>query len=83
MAKDHNAVAFFASSIDGGILIMAGDSAVKSGVDAGGLAAELAKFLSGKGGGKKDLGQGRVPPSSLGDFEHAAVRLKGILKAIS
>jgi len=83
VAKDPNAVAFFASSIDGGVLVMAGDSAIKSGADAGRIAAELAKSMSGKGGGKQDLGQGRVPLSSLGDFESAAVRLKGILKAIS
>ncbi|MEM2126408.1 MAG: alanine--tRNA ligase-related protein, partial [Candidatus Methanosuratincola sp.] len=83
VAKDPDAVAFFASSIDGGLLVIAGDSAVKSGVDAGRLAAELASSLSGKGGGKQDLGQGRVPLSSIGDFDRAAVRLKGILKSIS
>ncbi|MEJ5292385.1 MAG: alanine--tRNA ligase [Candidatus Methanosuratincola sp.] len=83
VVKDPSAVAYFASSIDGGLLVMAGDSAVRSGVNAGALAAELSKSMSGKGGGKQDLGQGRVPLSSLKDFDLSAVRLKGILKAIS
>lgn len=36
-----------------GVLVMAGDSAIKSGADAGRIAAELAKSMSGKGGGSR------------------------------
>ncbi|MBC7120935.1 MAG: alanine--tRNA ligase [Candidatus Methanosuratus sp.] len=83
VSRDPDAVVFLASLTDGGLLVMAGNSAVRAGVDAGRIAADLSKSLSGKGGGKQDLGQGKVPTSSLSGFDDVAVRLKGILKAIS
>ncbi|MDI9644924.1 MAG: alanine--tRNA ligase [Candidatus Verstraetearchaeota archaeon] len=80
--RDPSAVVFLASAVDGSLVVMAGELAVASGVDAGRLVSEAAKQISGKGGGKQDLGQGRAPASSLKNFDCASTRLKGILLGI-
>ena len=43
------------------LIIMAGEDAVKTGVDCGAMAAEAARVVGGGGGGKPDMGQGGGP----------------------
>jgi len=53
------------------IVVMAGEEAVKAGVDCGAIAAEAARVIGGGGGGKPDIGQGGGPKT---DFLVAALK---------
>lgn len=47
------------------IIVMAGDAAVRAGIDCGAVAAEASKVIGGGGGGKPHLGQGGGPRREL------------------
>ncbi len=47
------------------IVVMAGDAAVKAGIDCGAVTAEASKAVGGGGGGKPHLGQGGGPKKEL------------------
>ena len=70
------AVVMLASEVDGSLLVLAGYDAIKSGIDAGVLAREAALQLKGRGGGKPDIGQGRVPVLELENFGDAVSKVK-------
>lgn len=59
---DKSLVAVLGSSTETAkVIVMAGEEAVKAGVDAGKIAAEAAKVVGGGGGGRPELGQGGGP----------------------
>ncbi|MGQ9787913.1 MAG: alanine--tRNA ligase [Candidatus Hadarchaeaceae archaeon] len=59
---DKSMVAVLGSRTDGAkVIVMAGEEAVKVGVDAGKIAAGAAGVVGGGGGGRPDLGQGGGP----------------------
>lgn len=59
ISNDKSLVAVLGSVTDmARVIVMAGEEAVKGGVDAGEIAAEAAKVIGGGGGGKPELGQG-------------------------
>ncbi|MGC8817054.1 MAG: alanine--tRNA ligase [Candidatus Hadarchaeum sp.] len=61
-AADRSVVAVLGSATDTArVIAMAGEEAVKAGVDCGAIAAEAARILGGGGGGKPELGQGGGP----------------------
>jgi alanyl-tRNA synthetase len=82
VAVDPWLVVLFASKSDGSILIVAGAETVSSGFNAGKAIAEAASALRGKGGGKPDLGQGKVPLEELRRFGEAASKVKAALQDI-
>lgn len=70
--QDKSLVVVLGSSNDMARLIaMAGEEAVKSGVDCGAIAAEASRVIGGGGGGKPEMGQGG---GSKTDFLIAAFR---------
>ncbi|MGA2574349.1 MAG: alanine--tRNA ligase [Candidatus Methanomethylicaceae archaeon] len=74
-----SAVAILASKADGSVVILAGAEALKAGADAGRLAGEFTLLLNGRGGGRSDVGQGRVPPAELEKFAVALSKVKASL----
>ncbi|MEM4187585.1 MAG: alanine--tRNA ligase [Candidatus Hadarchaeum sp.] len=71
-SNDKSLVAVLGSVTDmARVIVMAGEDAVKFGVDAGKIAAEAAKIVGGGGGGKPELGQGGGPK---GDSLAAALK---------
>lgn len=73
-------VVILASRMDGALIVLAGPDAVKAGSNAGVLAREIALLLKGRGGGKPDIGQGRVPINELDGFDAAVQKLKPMLE---
>jgi len=60
------------------LVVMVGGEAIKVGVDAGKLAYEVAKAGEGKGGGKKDFGQGgNLNPKKVFEALKAAEKILG------
>jgi alanyl-tRNA synthetase len=76
-------VVILASAKDGAIIVLAGLDAVKAGSNAGTLAREIALLLKGKGGGRPDIGQGRVPVSELHGFDSAVQGLRPLLESLT
>jgi alanyl-tRNA synthetase len=64
-------VVVLASAVDGSIVMIAGADAIKSGADAGALIGLVASSLKGRGGGKPDMGRGKVPCAELRRFDAA------------
>lgn len=83
VAKEPSLVAVFASRSDGSVIVMAGEQAVKGGFSAGRAMGEVASVLNGKGGGKPDLGQGRVPVAELARFREASSRVKAAMEKLN
>ena len=76
------AVVLFASKTDGSIVVMTGADAIKTGANAGKIAEAITTTLKGRGGGKPDMGQGRVPLAELDRFGVATSKVKAILEDI-
>ena len=76
------AVVLFASKTDGNIVVMTGADAIKAGANAGKIAEAFTLALKGRGGGKPEVGQGRVPPTELNRFGDAVSKVRTILEDI-
>lgn len=76
------AVALFASRADGSIVVMIGADAMKAGANSGKIAEAVTATLRGRGGGKPDVGQGRVPPAELDRLGEAVSKVKALLEDI-
>jgi len=83
VAKEPSLVALLASKADGSVVVMAGDAAVKGGFSAGKAMGDVASALKGKGGGKPDLGQGRVPAAELARFAEASSRVRAAMESLN
>lgn len=83
VASEPSLVALLASKADGSVAVMAGDAVVKRGFSAGRAMADVAAILNGKGGGKQDIGQGRVPPSELGRFAEASSKVREAMESLN
>lgn len=77
---EPSSVAILASKADGSVVVLAGDSAIKAGADAGKITGEFTKLLNGRGGGKSNVGQGRVLPSDLEKFGETLSKVKPSLQ---
>jgi alanyl-tRNA synthetase len=77
-----SAVALFASRADGSVLVMTGTVAMGAGASAGKIAEKVTALLKGRGGGKPDVGQGRVPQTELNRFGEAVSKVKTVLEDI-
>jgi len=72
IAEDKGLVVALGSGGDmARVIVMAGEEAVKAGVNCGEMAAEAARIIGGGGGGKPDMGQGGGPKA---DFVIAALK---------
>ncbi|MGC8935970.1 MAG: alanine--tRNA ligase [Candidatus Methanomethylicaceae archaeon] len=80
--KDPNSLALIVSSTDGSVVSMAGESAVKKGINAGKITEAFTKLMGGRGGGRPDVGQGMVPLESLGRFEESSQSIKNIIESL-
>lgn len=78
-----SSVVVLASIADGSVVVIIGTEALKAGLDAGRLAAEFTKALGGRGGGRNDMGQGRVEPRELSRMAEGLSRVKAILVGTS
>ncbi len=83
VAKEPSLVALLASKSEGSVVVMAGDLAVKGGFSAGKAMGEVALLLKGKGGGKPDLGQGRVPVAELAGFAKASSKVRSAMEKLN
>ncbi|HPC27126.1 MAG TPA: alanine--tRNA ligase [Candidatus Methanomethylicus sp.] len=83
VASEPSLVALLASKADGSVVVMAGDAAVKGGFSAGRAMAEVAAVLKGKGGGKPDLGQGRVPLVEMERFAEASSKVRAAMESLN
>ncbi len=83
VASEPSLVALLASKADGSVVVMAGDAVVKRGFSAGRAMADVASILNGKGGGKPDIGQGRVQPAELGRFAEASSKVKEAMESLN
>ena len=73
-------VAVMASTVEGRLVVVAGDEAARRGVHAGRLASLLASKAGGKGGGKPTIGQaGNLNPELL---REALTQAEGLLKEV-
>jgi len=70
------------SKADNSVLLMAGEWAVNRGFNAGKALAMAASSLGGKGGGKPDIGQGRIPAEGERRLSEAALLVKGMLEKL-
>ncbi len=77
--KKRDAIVLLASRADGSVVSMAGDEAIKKGVNAGKITEAFTKSLEGRGGGRPDVGQGRVPLEGLGRFDSAIQHIKSLI----
>ncbi len=76
-------VVLLVSMTDGSVVVIVGLDALRAGVDAGRLTAEFTKALGGRGGGKNDMGQGRVSPKALGSMAEGLSRVKDLLTGVA
>jgi alanyl-tRNA synthetase len=76
-------VVILVSITDGSVVVITGLDALKAGLDAGRLTAEFTKALDGRGGGRNDMGQGRVDPKELGRMAEGLSRVKDLLTGVS
>ncbi|MDD1776309.1 MAG: alanine--tRNA ligase [Candidatus Methanomethylicus sp.] len=84
VAQEPWLVLLMASKIDGSFILITGSEAMNNGLNAGKILGEVMILLKGKGGGKPDLGQGRVPLTELDRFDEAAAKVKAaVLDVIS
>ena len=74
-----SSVVILASITDGSVVVIIGLEALKAGLDAGRLTGEFTKALGGRGGGRNDMGQGRVEPRELSRIADGLSRVKDIL----
>ncbi|MEM4234838.1 MAG: alanine--tRNA ligase-related protein, partial [Candidatus Methanomethylicaceae archaeon] len=81
--KDPNALAILVSSADGSVICMAGESATGRGLNAGKITEAFTKSMGGRGGGKPDVGQGRIPLESLERFEQSIQSIKNIIEGLN
>ncbi|MGQ9759738.1 MAG: alanine--tRNA ligase [Candidatus Methanomethylicaceae archaeon] len=81
--KKTDALVILVSSADGSVVSMAGEEAVKKGAHAGKVAEVLTKSLGGKGGGRPDVGQGRIPLEGLDYFTSAVQQIKNIIEGLN
>ncbi len=72
-------VVILVSSTDGSVVVITGRDALRAGLDAGRLTGEFTRALSGRGGGRDDMGQGRVDPKELVRIEEGLLRVKDLL----
>ncbi len=78
---DPDLVVALASAADGSIVVVAGGSAVRNGANAGRLAGSITRSMGGRGGGRDDIGQGKVDPSNLTKFGEVISDLKRAMRA--
>jgi alanyl-tRNA synthetase len=78
-----SSVIIFASIMDGSIIVIIGSDALKAGLDAGRLTGELTKALGGRGGGRNDMGQGKVEPAQISHIAEGLSRIKELLAEAS
>lgn len=74
--RDRLSLIVFISKTDGSIVVMCGEDAVKRGLNAGRIITSLVSNIGGKGGGKSDIGQGRIPISNLSELKVNIQNLK-------
>jgi alanyl-tRNA synthetase len=78
--KDRDALAVLVSRADGSVVSMAGEGAVGRGLNAGKITEVFTRAMGGRGGGRPDVGQGRVPLESLDRFEESIQSIKNIIE---
>lgn len=81
--KDRDALVILVSGADGGVVSMAGDGAIGRGKSAGKIIEAFTTAMGGKGGGRQDVGQGKIPLESLNRFEHSIRLIKNIIESLN
>lgn len=78
-----SSVVVLSSLADGSVVVIIGADALKAGLDAGRITGEFTRVLGGRGGGRNDMGQGRVEPRELGRMSEGLARVKDFLAEAS
>ncbi len=77
--KDNMSIALFISKIDGTVISMIGSEAIKKGINAGKIVNNFVSIFGGKGGGKQDIGQGKIPLSKIQEIDFHKIKIQSII----
>jgi len=72
--KDNMSITIFISKIDGTVISMIGSEAMKRGINAGKIVSDFVSMFGGKGGGKQDIGQGKIPLSKIQEIDFHKIK---------
>lgn len=77
--KDKQSFVILISEKDGFVIAMCGENVIKKGINAGRILSSILSTIGGKGGGKPDIAQGKIPLSSIPNFE---IKIQDLKKKI-
>ncbi|MCC6013074.1 MAG: alanine--tRNA ligase [Candidatus Verstraetearchaeota archaeon] len=72
--RNNMSIVILISKLDGTVISMIGSEVMKKEISAGKIVSNFVSIFGGKGGGKQDLGQGKIPLSKIQEIDFHKVK---------